>query len=650
MKNILLLSITLAGLALGQGNAVNGKGGGITNVPAFKTALGLQNVDNTADINKPISTLQAAAIAAAEADANAFSIQRANHTGTQAIGTVTGLQAALDLKAPLASPTFTGTAVLPSTTSIGTVSATELGYLDGVSANLQTLLDLKAPLASPTFTGTVVLPSTTSIGSVSNTEIAALDGIGSNIANQLVLKAPLSSPTFTGTVQLPASTIIGAGADLITSTELSYIKNLTSDAQTQIDAKSPLASPSFTGTVTLPSTTSIGTVSAAELSYVDGVTSALQTQLDAKVALTGNQTIAGDKTFTGSTTTGAITTTTTTQIIAGGNVQCAVNGGAGSGLSVANDAWMVSGGNDILKFWNSTFNGAPFIRMGGDTSSFPALKRSGTALEIRLADDSGYGDLNAGTITSGGSAVVLATGTQTIAGNKTLSGQTELTGQAATNSTSAMTRGLTLDLLGSEDYYIMREDWFNGSDWALISIGSGIFYQGLYDTSVQSKVGLWTGATIDSVAGAALGTGAAINPSAMFPWKFIDITKTGDSIADCRIRIGFHDSGSGDIFTSGAFTGFDYNPASSANWRFYDSDNNTYTDTGVAVVANTSYKFSMRAVTNQQIYWSLNDGAETLRTSARDYITCIASGIKNSVASNKYILKDFTSFVGTPAR
>lgn len=35
------------------------------------------------------------------------------------------------------------------------------------------------------------------------------------------------------------------------------------------------------------------------------------------------------------------------------------------------------------------------------------------------------------------------TGNQTIAGNKTFSGQTELTGQAATNSTSAMTRGLT---------------------------------------------------------------------------------------------------------------------------------------------------------------------------------------------------------------
>jgi hypothetical protein len=41
-------------------------------------------------------------------------------------------------KAPLASPTFTGTVVLPSTTSIGTVSDTEIGYLDNVTSSIQT--------------------------------------------------------------------------------------------------------------------------------------------------------------------------------------------------------------------------------------------------------------------------------------------------------------------------------------------------------------------------------------------------------------------------------------------------------------------------------------------------------------------------------
>ena len=75
-----------------------------------KAMVGLGNVDNTADAAKPVSTAQAAADAAvasaAAADATskanaaqAAAVQRSNHTGTQAIGTVDGLQAALDGKA-----------------------------------------------------------------------------------------------------------------------------------------------------------------------------------------------------------------------------------------------------------------------------------------------------------------------------------------------------------------------------------------------------------------------------------------------------------------------------------------------------------------------------------------------------------------------
>jgi hypothetical protein len=89
--------------------------------------------------------------------------------------------------APKASPTFTGTVILPSGTvdssmiandtisdinikstagiswtKLGissTVSSTEIGYIDGASANVQTQINSKAPLASPVFTGTVTKPS-----------------------------------------------------------------------------------------------------------------------------------------------------------------------------------------------------------------------------------------------------------------------------------------------------------------------------------------------------------------------------------------------------------------------------------------------------------------------------------------------------------
>lgn len=83
-----------------------------------KADVGLGNVDNTADASKPVSTAQAAADAAvasaAAADATskanaaqAAAVQRANHTGTQAIATVDGLQAALDGKVGTADSRLT---------------------------------------------------------------------------------------------------------------------------------------------------------------------------------------------------------------------------------------------------------------------------------------------------------------------------------------------------------------------------------------------------------------------------------------------------------------------------------------------------------------------------------------------------------------
>jgi hypothetical protein len=69
--------------------------------------------------------------------------------------------------AKLAAPTFTGTVVLPSTTSIGNVTSTELGYLDGVTSAVQTQLNAKAPTADPTFTGTVSAAGINTTGDIS---------------------------------------------------------------------------------------------------------------------------------------------------------------------------------------------------------------------------------------------------------------------------------------------------------------------------------------------------------------------------------------------------------------------------------------------------------------------------------------------------
>lgn len=117
-----------------------------------------------------------------------------------------------------------GTLIIPSTTEtfsttnlnvtnlvLGgttvTATAAELNYVDGVTSAIQTQMNLKAPLAGPTFTGTVVLPSTTSIGTITNTELGYVDGVTSAIQTQFTAKAPLASPTFTGNVTMPGTGI-----------------------------------------------------------------------------------------------------------------------------------------------------------------------------------------------------------------------------------------------------------------------------------------------------------------------------------------------------------------------------------------------------------------------------------------------------------
>ncbi len=68
-----------------------------------KTAVGLANVDNTSDANKPISSATQTALNA-----------KANTSHTHAESDITNLTTDLSAKAPLASPTFTGTPAAPT--------------------------------------------------------------------------------------------------------------------------------------------------------------------------------------------------------------------------------------------------------------------------------------------------------------------------------------------------------------------------------------------------------------------------------------------------------------------------------------------------------------------------------------------------------
>jgi hypothetical protein len=92
-----------------------------------KSMVGLGNVDNTTDVNKPVST---------------------------------ATQTALNLKANLNAPTFTGTVsgITKSMVGLGNVDNTADANKP-ISTATQSALDAKAPISSPTFTGAVTLSS-----------------------------------------------------------------------------------------------------------------------------------------------------------------------------------------------------------------------------------------------------------------------------------------------------------------------------------------------------------------------------------------------------------------------------------------------------------------------------------------------------------
>jgi hypothetical protein len=99
-----------------------------------KAMVGLSAVDNTADASKPVSTAQAAADAAVQAHA----IQRANHTGTQAVGTITGLGSLATQ-----SGTFSGTS---SGTNTGDQTATTVSVAGGYGAFSPALLNVESTI------------------------------------------------------------------------------------------------------------------------------------------------------------------------------------------------------------------------------------------------------------------------------------------------------------------------------------------------------------------------------------------------------------------------------------------------------------------------------------------------------------------------
>jgi fructose-specific component phosphotransferase system IIB-like protein len=195
--------------------------------------------------------------------------------GTIALGLQTGyvipLQTTLDGKqatitgaaTTITSSNLTASRALASDGSgkvaVSSVTATELGYVSGVTSAIQTQLNAKQATvtgAATTITGSNLTASRAltsdgsgkvAVSSVTSTELGYVSGVTSAIQTQLNAKE---------------ATITGA-ATTITGSNLTASRALSSDGSGKVAASS---------------------VTATELGYVSGVTSAIQTQLNAKAA------------------------------------------------------------------------------------------------------------------------------------------------------------------------------------------------------------------------------------------------------------------------------------------------------------------------------------------------------------------------------
>ena len=299
-----------------------------------KTMVGLGNVDNTTDLNKPVSTATTAAIAVetsraiaaesllapqittytkAETDSRIQAIVGAAPAALDTLAEIAAqlvlndagagsVISAISLKAPIESPTFTGTVNGISKAMVGLgnvdntndllkpVSTATTAAIAVETARASAAEILLAPITSPTFFGTVsgITKTMVGLGNVDNTtdllkpvSTATTAAIAVETARATAaeaLNAPLASPTFTGTVSGITKTMVGLDnvdntTDLlkpVSTATTAAIAVETTRATAAETLKAPLASPTFTGTVSGITKTMVG------LGNVDNTTDLLK--------------------------------------------------------------------------------------------------------------------------------------------------------------------------------------------------------------------------------------------------------------------------------------------------------------------------------------------------------------------------------------
>lgn len=183
--------------------------------------------------------------------------------------------------------------------------------------------------------------------------------------------------------------------------------------------------------------------------------------------------------------------------------------------------------------------GTGMVKFGGTTTAYPALKRSSAALQVRLADDSGYADIAAAGITG---TTLTATGAAALSGGGTLSGGEWIV--KGTTTTSGYLRfkdsaNTTVGYIGWESSSAYIGFWDSAGAFRLGVTTSGGFLGGIWTGRILPRVTTITSSSTPTPDGDAsdLFTVTALAAGATFA------APTGTPINGQRITIRIKDNG-----------------------------------------------------------------------------------------------------------
>jgi hypothetical protein len=269
-----------------EGQSLEGSG----NIDLAKSDVGLANVDNTTDLLKPIST----------ATQNALNAKQNTLVSGTNIRTINGnsLLGSTDLVISAGTGTVTsvtganGVTVATGTTTpvigLGAITPTSIVASGAISGSNLSGTNTGDNATNTQYSGLVT--NATHSGDATGATVLTLATVNANVGN---FGTASSVPQYT----VNAKGLTTAAANVPIQITQSQVTSLGTD----LGLKANLASPTFTGTPNLPTGTIAVTQTAGNSTTAPATTafvgSAISTADAGNVKLTGNQTIAGQKTF-----------------------------------------------------------------------------------------------------------------------------------------------------------------------------------------------------------------------------------------------------------------------------------------------------------------------------------------------------------------